>query len=147
MICTFFGHKDTPEAVRGLLHKTLQNLIENKNVDLFYVGNQGNFDALVAKELENLQKVYPHIRYYIVLAYMPTKKSTAPEKTADKTIFPEEIAQTPPKFAIDKRNRWMIERCDYVVTYVQFIVGGAVKYKTFAEKKGKTVLNLAELLK
>ncbi len=145
MICTFFGHKDTPEAVSSLLHKVLQNLIENENVDLFYVGNQGKFDTMVASELKKLQSVYPHIKYFVVLAYLPTIKSAMQQNENKNTIYPEGLENTPPKFAIDKRNRWMIEKCDYVVTYVQFIVGGAVKYKKLAEKKGKTVINLAEL--
>lgn len=129
MICTFFGHKDAPEAIREDLHKTLQNLIENKNVDLFYVGNQGRFDAMVVRELAKLQSDHPHIKYFVVLAYLPTKKRTTPQFEIKNTIYPEGLENTPAKFAIDKRNRWMIEKCDYVVTYVQFIVGGAVKYK------------------
>lgn len=37
----------------------------------------------------------------------------------------------------------MIERSDYVVTYVKYTVGGAVRFKELAEKKNKTVINIA----
>lgn len=44
--CTFFGHKDTPTQIKPLLKAVLVDLIENKNVDTFYIGNQGNFDLM-----------------------------------------------------------------------------------------------------
>ena len=70
MVCTFFGHANTPDEAISTLHLTLIDLIENKNVNLFYVGNNGNFDSMVRKELEKLSIIYS-IKYYIVLAYLP----------------------------------------------------------------------------
>ena len=46
MICTFFGHKDTPQNILPVLRTVIIDLIQNKNVDLFYVGNNGNFDFM-----------------------------------------------------------------------------------------------------
>ena len=69
---TFFGHRDTPKEIEPALRLTLIDLIENKNVTVFYVGNHGNFDAMVRRQLEDLSKTYP-IKYYVVLAYMPSK--------------------------------------------------------------------------
>lgn len=46
MVCTFFGHKDTPKEIEPTLRSTLIDLIENKNVNVFYVGNNGNFDTI-----------------------------------------------------------------------------------------------------
>ena len=45
--CTFFGHRDCPETIKPKLRSTIIDLIENHNVDMFYVGNQGRFDAIV----------------------------------------------------------------------------------------------------
>ena len=39
MVCTFFGHKDTPKEIEPTLRSALIELIENKNVTVFYVGN------------------------------------------------------------------------------------------------------------
>ena len=52
-VCTFFGHKDTPQEIEPILKKFLLELIENKGADIFYVGNQGNFDTMVRKNLKN----------------------------------------------------------------------------------------------
>ena len=48
-VCTFFGHRDTPKKIEPILKSTLIDLIENKKVDLFYIGNQGNFDYMVRR--------------------------------------------------------------------------------------------------
>lgn len=46
-VCTFFGHRDCPDSLRPRLRKILVELIEQRRVDLFYVGNQGGFDQMV----------------------------------------------------------------------------------------------------
>ena len=42
----------------------------------------------------------------------------------------------------NKRNAWMINESDFVVTYVRYSTGGAAHFKELAEKKGKIVINL-----
>ena len=138
MICTFFGHKDTPESTKEALKSVLINLIENKGVNLFYVGNHGNFDRMTLEVLKELTKCYSHIKYYVVLAYFPKNKSE--EHT--NTILTEGLESTPPKYAIIKRNQWMIDKSDFVVTYVKYTFGGAYKFQQLAIKKGKTVIDL-----
>ena len=39
--CTFFGHHDCPETVQPALEAALIELIELKDINQFYVGNQG----------------------------------------------------------------------------------------------------------
>ena len=74
MVCTFFGHKDTPKNIEPTLRATLVDLIENHGTNMFYVGNNGSFDAMVRRQLEDLSNTYP-ITYNVVLAYLPAKKS------------------------------------------------------------------------
>ena len=57
-------------------------------------------------------------------------------------MYPNGLEKVPQRFAIDRRNRMMIDWSDIVVTFVCYSVGGAAKYKEIAEKKGKKVLNL-----
>ena len=135
MTCTFFGHKDTPKETEPTLRSTLTDLIVNKDVNVFYVGNNGNFDNMVSTILPELSLTYP-IKYYIVLAYLPKKETD----NIEHTILPEGIETVPPRFAISYRNKWMIEQSDYVVTYVNHSWGGAAQFKELAKKKGKTVL-------
>lgn len=137
MVCTFFGHKDTPKETEPTLRSTLTDLIENNNANVFYVGNHGNFDAMVCRQLESLAKSYP-IKYYVVLAYMPGKKSISDEHT----ILPEGIETVPRRFAINYRNKWMIDKSDIVVNYVTRNFGGAWTCVKLSEKQGKKLVNL-----
>ena len=74
MTCTFFGHRSVPKEIEPILVSTLIDLIENKNVGFFYVGNHGNFDFLVRKNLKLLKIDFPHIDYAVVLSYIPLLK-------------------------------------------------------------------------
>lgn len=141
MKCTFFGHKDVSDSIAQSLITILTDQIENHSADTFYVGNNGNFDRVVKNILKQLKLIYPHINYYVVLAYMPGKKQ-AQEDLSD-TIYPEGLEFVPMKYAIDKRNRWMLEKADCVITYVTHNFGGAAKFKAIAERKGKMIINIA----
>ena len=46
-VCTFFGHRDCIGLSRQRLEEAIEDLICNHGVDSFYVGNEGQFDALV----------------------------------------------------------------------------------------------------
>ena len=58
MTCTFFGHRIVPNEIEPTLRSTLIDLIDNHDVDLFYVGNHGGFDAMVHKVLKELSAIY-----------------------------------------------------------------------------------------
>lgn len=139
--CTFFGHSVITADISQHLQSVLINLIKNEAVSTFLVGNQGDFDHLVLGTLQTLEKIFPTIKYTVVLAYMPTQKPCLMTKT--ETVFPDAVATVPRKFAIDARNRWMLNHADVVITHVITSFGGAAKYKRLAEKSGKAVYNIA----
>lgn len=141
MTVTFFGHKDTPEEIEPTLRSTLIDLIENHDATVFYVGNNGNFDTMVRRQLEELSQTYP-ITYSVVLAYLPTKKSEYDNFT--NTLLPEGIETVPKRFAISYRNKWMTQQADTVVTYVTHTYGGAWQFKAKAESQGKILIELSE---
>lgn len=136
--CALFGHRDCPPSLRPLLLKTLLDLIKTQSVSVFYVGNQGNFDALALSVLGELSGIYPQIRYTVVLAYLPK----AGEFFDFPTLFPEEVQNGPPRFAVCRRNRWILEQSDWVVAYVTHPGGGAAQFVRLAQCKGKSVLLL-----
>ena len=139
-ICTFFGHRDCPETIKPRLREVLVDLIINQEVDTFYVGNQGRFDGIVRGVLRELEKEYPEIHYAVVLAYLPGKKNEYDDFS--DTILPEGIETVHPRYAIEWRNRWMLQRADFVVTCIAHPWGGAAKFAEKAKREGKTVINL-----
>ena len=145
MTVTFFGHADTPYAVEPLLEEVLRDLIEHHGATQFYIGDKGNFDHMVRKQLRSLSQEYPHIRYAVVLAYLPGKKQEFDYEDRSDTVFPEGLENAHPRYAISARNRWMVEQADMVVAYVNRQIGGATQFTNAALKKGKQLLNLAPL--
>lgn len=139
--CTFFGHKDMPSKYEMPLKMTIERLVKDERVLHFMVGNQGSFDAMVVRVLNELKKGIPDIAFDVVLAYMPGSGSN---ETYD-TVFPEGLENVPRRFAVYKRNLWMIEQSEIVVVCVTRPFGGAAKFAETAIKKGKRVINIAKM--
>lgn len=139
-VCTFFGHRECPDSVRTKLRQVLVDLIENYEVDMFYVGNQGQFDAIVRSTLRELKKVYPQTDYAVVLAYMPGKQTEYGDYS--DTMLPEGIESVHPHYAISWRNNWMLQQSEYVVTYITHSWGGAAQFVKKAKLRKKIVIEL-----
>ena len=138
--CTVWGHRDCPDTIKLKLREALIDLIENHNINMFYVGNQGRFDAIVRSELRDLQRDYPRFNYAVVLAYMPSKQTEYNDYS--DTMLPEGIESVHPRYAISWRNNWMLKQSDYVVTYITHTWGGAYQYAEKARRQKKVVINL-----
>ena len=141
MTVTFFGHSDVSDFIRPYLTKLLIELIDKHNANNFYIGNNGNFDLITTQILRELQSNY-NIKYTIVMASL---KQQSNEYTAH-TIYPEGLETIPQRYAICKRNEWMINRSDTVITYVTHNFGGAAKHKKLAKQKGKTIIELSDYI-
>ena len=136
--CTFFGHRDCGDEIESDLYYCIEKLIAENNVDVFYVGTQGNFDKMVYGVLKELKIKYPFIKCNIVFAYLPDKNNDYELET----IYPEGTESVPLRFAVDYRNKWMLNNSEYVVCYVKYNFGGANKFYKLSEKMKKHVINL-----
>lgn len=143
MTVTFFGHRDAPEKIEERLLPVLIDLIKNKKIDRFLVGNNGNFDLIAKRALKKLRAHYPNISVFVVLAYLPEKSPYAVDKEIS-TLYPEGLEAAPRRFAICKRNEWMVKEADIVITYVKGTSGGAARYKEFARRKQKQIIEISE---
>ncbi len=140
--CTFFGHRDCPDTIKPKLRAVLMDLIVNHGVDMFYVGNQGQFDVSVRSVLRELVQIYAHIRYAVVLAYVPGSPNEYDD--CSDTMLPEGIESVHPRYAIAWRNNWMLRQSDYVVTYITHPWGGAAQFEKKAVASGKTIIRLGD---
>lgn len=136
--CTFFGHHDCPDSIKPKLKEAIREQIVN-GVGGFYVGTHGHFDTIVLFCLRELKKEYPGITYAVVFAYLPKDNDIY---TPGETVLPEGIESVPDRFAIDFRNRWMLDHADTVIAYTTHAWGGAAKYVQNAKRKGKTVVRV-----
>ncbi len=115
-------------------------MILSHSVDIFYVGNQGRFDALVLKALRELKQKHSEITFHVVLAYLPRKE--LPYET-EETLYPEGLETVPPRLSIIHRNRWMVDRSDVVIAALHRDFGGAAEAVRYAEKRGKEVVRIS----
>ena len=136
----FFGNRDVTHDIRSKLQFIIEQLITEKQINSFYVGHQGQFDSMVYSVLKELKVKYPQIRYTVVLAYMPDEHTK--EVYGENTLYPDGLETVPRRFAISKRNDWMIQQSDYAVCYVHKITGGAAKFREKAERKGLRIINI-----
>lgn len=142
MTCCLFGHHDCPDSLKPQIRqKILEVYAKDPSVE-FLVGNQGRFDALVLSAFKDLLSEGVALDFCVVLAYHPSN-STMPDIAPEYTLYPEGLEKVPKRFAISRRNRWMVDQSDMVICFIRYWHGGAAQFVQLAQKKGKTVINLA----
>lgn len=145
--CCFAGHANVSnqEEIKIKLKTEIINLIEKENVTTFYSGDKGTFDWLCAGMLRRLKEDYPFIKSYLVLAYTLKRDEDYMEYVAEifDDIFYPDIKNTPKRFAILKRNQWMVNNSDFLIAYVEHDWGGAYKTLKYAQRKNIKIINIA----
>ena len=142
MRITFCGHKEVwdREPVERWLKQVCGELI-SQGANEFFLGGYGHFDYMCASVLRELKKTHPQIRLILVLPYL---NSTMITDGYDETVYPP-LETVPPRFAIVRRNEWMVRESDGVVAYVMRGFGGAAKTLEYARRKKKTIICYREL--
>ena len=143
--CCFVGHSKIydKEGIKEKLKKEIANLIENYGVTEFYSGGKGDFDWLCARCVNEMRNDYPFIKSYLILAYMPKKNDDYTNSLLeifDGTIYPD-IEKTPLRYAILKRNQWMVDNSDFLISYIEHEFGGAYKTLEYARRKKHIIIN------
>ena len=141
MRVTFCGHKEilNREQVAQWLHQVCSDLIQ-QGADEFFLGGYGHFDFLCASVLRGMKKDHPHIRLVLVLPYLNSSMLT---EGYDETVYPP-LESVPKRFAIVRRNEWMIRESDTVVAYVIRGFGGAAQTLDYARRKKKPITCYAD---
>ena len=138
MTVTFCGHKEIYDAkVRERLRQVVEDLIA-EGATLFLLGGYGGYDRVAAEVVWSLKKAYPEIHSTRVLPYLDREYST---DIYDDTTFPP-LESVPLKFAISKRNEWMVDQADVLVAYVTHDWGGAAKTLEYAKRKKKRIIQI-----
>ena len=136
--CSFFGHRDSPESLYPVLKETIREIIRSGLATVFYMGTQGNFDAMAYRAVKELQAEYPSVIVYRVLPYLPKTE------IAD-SILPEGIETVHPRYAISWRNKWLLDHSAMIVAYITHSYGGAAQAVRQAEKQGKHIIRISPL--
>ena len=145
MIITFFGHSNylsNAEEEKRLL-ELLEIVACDKQVD-FYLGGYGEFDRFALKCATKYKQRHEQTKLIFITPYFGkwlSERKDILEKCYDEIVYPE-IEHVPQKFAIVKRNEWMVDQADCVFVYVKRHYGGAYKALLYAHKHKKPYVNL-----
>ena len=143
MIITFIGHSslNIDTELSNKIKETIQNNIKKDIPVHFYCGGYGDFDqhcVSVCQQLkdQNLKCEIVFITPYITPCQQKKLNNLLETNRYDSIIYPP-IESVPPRFAIPKRNEWMIEKSDLIIAYVSQKFGGAYKSLEYARRKKK----------
>lgn len=145
-MCCCFGHRDIWGSVPSLTD-VLEKLIVEENVTIFMTGGMGDFDGKFASAVRTLKRKYSDIKLLLVKSYFSGELNTNKEYYEymyDEVVIPDVVAGVHPKSAITKRNRWMVEKSDIILYYIQRDFGGAYTAIKYATKLGKKTISVLE---
>ena len=146
MIVTFCGHRDFVETAEAENQLTMfLEKYARENVRLVcYNGGYGNFDHFAAKCVQRMQEQYSNIRNCLVLPYIDQpflERIEIFKNHFDETIYPP-LESVPRKYAIIRRNEWMVDSADIVIAYVTYSWGGAARTLEYARRKKKNIIQI-----
>lgn len=143
--CCGFGHRVMLMDVEKPLRETLERLVEDRGVRVFYTGGMGEFDELFTRTVRSMKREFPSLRLVLVAPYLTERLNLDKafyEAQYDEILIPAELDGVHPKAAIGLRNRWMVDRSDIVIAALHRDFGGAADAVRYAESAKKEIIRM-----
>lgn len=146
MIITFCGHGDfiKTEKIENTLIELLKFFAKGRETIDCYCGGYGRFDGFAAECVRKAKKDFENIRNCLIIPYISLsfqEKIKYLNDYYDEIIYPP-LKNIPAKYAIIKRNEWMVDKADLLIAYVKHSWGGAAKTLEYAKRKNTTIFQL-----
>jgi len=137
MIVTFCGHGRLPTSseVRQWLEAAVAPYLGIPNV-VFYFGGYGEFDRLAAAVVREKKDINGSMERVLVIPYLDRQYDCS---GYDGTTYPP-LESVPRRYAISKRNEWMVDNADVVIAYVTHSWGGAATTLEYAKRRKKKII-------
>ena len=148
MVVTFCGHSSFQgsETYEKEVLEILEEKIGEQAADL-YLGGYGEFDRFAYTCCKKYKKTHKNVSLIFVTPYLTVSyqqnKLRDKQEQYDSILYPE-IETKPPRLAILYRNRFMIEKADLVIAFVEHSFGGAYQTYQYAIRKKKPIINLSK---
>ena len=149
----FFGHRyiDNPLKVEALLEEQIRKLINEKEYVDFLVGRNGEFDQCASSTVLRVRKnVRDDNSALVLMLPYPTAEYLNNEEYFHDYYTDVEISyeasKAHPKYAIQIRNREMVDKADLIICYIEEKHGGAWQTIKYAIEKNKKIINLSEFI-
>lgn len=153
--CCFTGHR--PNKLKGYdaennkellwrLHAEIVNHIENKGVTTFINGVALGIDMWSAKIVLKLKEKYPYIR---LVSAVPCQNHSCKWNSKDRELWQEIIDESDvvvyvsdepyAPYLMMKRNKYMVDRSQYVIAVWDGTKGGTGNCVKYAEKINREI--------
>ncbi len=150
---SFFGHRyiDRYGFVERKLTQLVRDLMTIKPYVEFLVGREGDFDRIASSTIRHLRNDFGehNSAHDLILPYMTAEfrdnEESFYEYYSEVEIASDATGKSHFKAAYQKRNRYMVDRSDIVIVYIDHESGGAYQTYQYALKQGKTVINIADM--
>ncbi len=137
MIIVFLGHSDFRESIfyENRILNILETITDIEDVSLYF-GGYGAFDCFSLKCAKKYKEKCCRVKLSFITPYIYEGYSKLDYAKAvyDEIIYPP-IEQVLLKFAIAKRNEWMMRSADLVIAYVTRSWGGRQKRLSMQKSK------------
>lgn len=126
--------------------------LPNENCFTFYCGMAMGFDIIAGEIVVMLRKLYKNAKIELV-ACVPYKNQSETFdaawkkrydtllKSADRIVY---ISKEYNKGCFSKRNCYMVDNSDFVITWYDGKKGGTLQTLNYAQRKGKKIINIAQ---
>ena len=141
--CCGFGHRENGHYQSDMFNTAIDYAV-SKGCTEFLCGGMGAFDSCFVGAVALAKKRYPEkdLKLYLVIPYF-TKELERNQNfyyaMYDEIIYPDCVDGAHPKGAVMKRNRWMVDKSDVIISNVHYSFGGAYQTIRYAEKKRKHI--------
>ena len=147
--CCFTGHRKISAAEQKRLLPALANEIENlyqQGVTVFRNGGALGFDLLSAMCVMGLKKKHPEVR---LIMDVPHEGQESLWSEKEKNVYQyivkcaDEVNVLSDRYrrgCMHHRNRYMVDRSDFVIAYVRHTSGGSYYTASYAENQEKKVI-------
>ena len=153
--CCFTGHRDITPEEKDLCCRRITRAVEalvTIGVTEYVVGGALGFDTVAAVTLINLKRTrFPQITVTLAIPFRDQcSRWSLPNRAlyntvlsaVDKSVI---LSDTYHSRCMSVRNRYMVDKSAYCLSYVKKNSGGAFSTSEYAKKNGLRVLNLAEV--
>lgn len=153
--CSFTGHRDIPPYLYGDIRKAVETEIKRLyllGVRHFIAGGALGFDTICAEAVLSLKESLEEITLTLAI---PCKNHDARWSEADRKVFSEILARADEKvyvseeytkFCMFKRNRYMVDRSLYCISFCTRKSGGSYYTVNYARKLCRELTEISEKL-
>ena len=145
MRCMFCGHRNAYEIPAGTMERTRMQIVRlyKAGVREFWSGGMGWFDRACEQTVRKLRgsgEIGLDAQLWLIRPYPPEESGEKAQSLNDAYtgVLCPNFKKFYYKGAIVKRNRWLVDHCDYMIACVAYIAGGSAQTLAYAQSR-KTI--------